>query len=566
MIFPLFPSKSIFYSTFELSSDRYGFCCTPYGINFKFENDYSFNEKYHSMQAGNYVVQAETPFAESLIWQLNRDFYQDRGISAWSDNIVPHHMTSNSKVGKTYAELIFAMLKDLAEKGNTKELVYILELGAGHGRLAFHVLMHLEKLVSSVDLELPKYCYVLSDIVEENLSFFEGHLQFQEYIEKGVLDAAYFDASDSDTIALRHADTLIRSNDLNQPLIAIANYFFDSIPNELFHIQDKVISACSISIHSSEDPAGKRPESLFGSLDYAYHKSASKTPIYKEAILNEIIEEYRSSFASTYLFFPKNSLQCLSKLKSFSSKGLVLLTMDKGYHELDNLRNRKEPEIITHGSFSLWVNYHALASFCTKLGGTTFFPSFSNFHLEIGCLLFLEEGESYMQTDAAYQEYVNNFGPDDFNSIKKLAYNNVSRLNIVDLIALFRLSAYDSTFFIKLLPRLKQASKSITVKERIRLSQTLELVWEMYFNIHESLDLAYEIGGLLYDLGYYEKALLYFQYSVDVYGHKDDIYYNQVLCYYQLKQDKLFYITLNKAKLAFPDYELFGNLEKLDMS
>ena len=33
----------------------------------------------------HYEIEAFTPFSESKIWQLNRDFYHERGISAWSE-------------------------------------------------------------------------------------------------------------------------------------------------------------------------------------------------------------------------------------------------------------------------------------------------------------------------------------------------------------------------------------------------------------------------------------------------------------------------------------------------
>lgn len=259
-------------------------------------------------------------------------------------------------------------------------------------------------------------------------------------------------------------------------------------------------------------------------------------------------------------------MQCLAHIKSLSKSGLVLLTMDKGFHELAKLEAKKEPEFITHGSFSLWVNYHALGAFCTKQGGKVLFPAFSNFHLEIGCLLFLEEGDSYQKLAAAYQESVDLFGPDDFNTLKQLSYFNVSRIKLVELIALYRLSAYDSTFFIKLLPRLKQVYQSITFQERERLGQTLERIWDMYFNINEAHDLAYEIGGILYDLAYYQEALIYFQHSVDHFGTKPDVYYNQALCYYQLRQDKLFYQTIANGKASYPNFERFQHLDKLDMN
>ncbi len=510
-----------------------------------------------------YEIESKRPFSESLIWQLNQHYYHDSGIEAWSKNIVPHHMTSNSKVGKTYAELIFAILKDQKDK---KEIIYILELGAGNGRLAFHVLKHLELLIASTKEVIAPYCYILSDIVESNLSFYRSHPQLQTYFEQGVLDLTYFNGISSKKLNLQYSDKTISSGELNQPLIAIANYFFDSLPTDLFYIDNKIISSCSVAINSVTNPQGMNAGSLIEHMELAYSKSATDNPIFKDHLFNEIINEYKEVLSDTYLFFPKKSLECIQNLQSISKAGLVLLTMDKGYHEIENLSNKKEPEIITHGSFSIWVNYHAIIAHCKKQGGKTFFPKFSNFHLEIGCLIFSNNSETYTQTDAAYQQFVNNFGPDDFNSMKHLAYFNLSRLKIKDLIALYRLSDYDSSFFIKLFPRLKQVSKSISILERKRIGQTLENVWNMYFNINENVDLAYELGGMFYDLAFYEKALTYFQYSINVFGNKPDIYYNQALCYYQLRQDDLFAKTMDEAKLAFPDYELFKNLDQLDMN
>ncbi len=513
-----------------------------------------------------FEIESNKPFSESLIWQLNRDFYQHKGLAAWSENVVPHHMTSNAMVGRTYAELIFSFLKDLASKGKTAETVYILELGAGHGRLAFHILQHLEKLVHSINTEIPAYCYILSDIVEDNLTFFRTHPQFQAYFEKGIVDTSYFDGANSEEINLRHSKVKIRKQDLNQPIIVVANYFFDSIPNDLFLIRDNKIAACTVNIQSTKDPAGLSAEKIIQGIELNFQKEPINNPVYKDPILNEILEEYKGSLDDTYLFFPEKSVNCLNTLKSFSTEGMMLLTMDKGFHEIHDLEKKAAPEIIVHGSFSFWVNYHAISEYCKKQGGKALFPSFSTFHLDIGCLLFLSDSEQYVQTDAAFQQVINEFGPDDFNSIKQLAYYNVAKLKFKDLIALMRLSAYDSTFFIKLLPRLKQVAHAITFNERRRLGQTLHEVWAMYFSINETYDLAYELGGLFYDLGFYKEALNYFEHSINAFGQKADIYYNKVLCYYQLRQDQLFLETLNEGKQAFPNNVLLEKLDNLDMN
>ena len=70
----------------------------------------------------------------------------------------------------------------------------------------------------------------------------------------------------------------------------------------------------------------------------------------------------------------------------------------------------------------------------------------------------------------------------------------------------------------------------------------------------------------MYDLGFYTDALTYFQYSVNVYGKKDDIYYNRILCYYQLRQDELFTATLKEANESYPNNKMFAKLDTLDLN
>jgi len=517
------------------------------------------------MNSHSFVVEPGTPFSESMIWQLNRDFYIEEGVNAWSSGVVPFHLTSNSMVGKTYAELIFSFLKDLTDKGHTQEKVYIMELGAGHGRLAFHILRHLERMIGQLDLLLPPYCFVISDIVEDNLAFFQNHPQFQDYFEQGILEVAYFDAMGSKELLLRHSQTKILPGELKQPLVVLANYFFDSIPKDLFYIESGKISSCSISLETDEDPEEMDQATLLKKMQIAYHHSPMEKAFYPEAILNEILEDYKKLNSQTYLFFPHIGLRCLQNLQQYSQKGMMVISMDKGYHELHDLENVKEPDMIAHGSMSFWVNYHAYGEYCKKSGGTALFPSSSTFHLELGCFLFLPESESYTEVKIAYERFVNDFGPDDFNSVKNMTYRNVANATLPELMAVLRLSAYDSRLFTNFLPRLKQLAQQITFNQRTRLAQSMHRTWKMYFSIRESYDLAFEIGGLFYSLGFYQEALNYFQFSINLFGQKPDLFYNQALCYYQLREDALFIQTVKEAKAAFPEYDRFEHLDKLDL-
>lgn len=525
----------------------------------------SIHQQAFIMDDSHHIIESFKPFSESQIWQLNRNYYQEVGISAWSDGEVPHQITSNSLVGKTYAELILGMLKDRAKMGAVKETMYIVELGAGHGRLAFHILKHLDKLMALTDTQLPPFCYVLSDIVEKNLTFFKEHPQLQTYFEKGTLDYAYYDAIGGKEIHLRHADIHIQANSLQQPIMAIANYFFDSIPNDLLHFKNDEVSVCSIALHTQDNPVEMETNKLLKSLKLTYEDNIIPKDYYSSDISNHILEEYRLHLNDSYLFFPEKSMRCLQNLKTLSQKGLVLLTMDKGIHRLDKIRKKNKPEIITHGSFSLWVNFHALGSYCQMSGGKVLFPSYSTFHAQVGCLMFLKEADNYTNTNAAYQRYVNDFGPDDYNSMKKMTYAHISKMPLIHLLAILRMSAYDSAMFVKMLPQLKVVVKRVSHEERERIAQSLHQIWNFYFNINEHRDMALTIAGFFFDLGFYKYALEFFEHSSEQHGIELDTHYNKTVCYYQLRQDEKFATSLNLARKLFPTSDIFDKLDKLDL-
>lgn len=181
------------------------------------------------------------------------------------------------------------------------------------------------------------------------------------------------------------------------------------------------------------------------------------------------------------------------------------------------------------------------------------------------CLLLLNDAADYRETAASYENFVNRFGPDDFNGIKRHTYEHGASLNLKEILALIHLSCYDSTFTIKFLPQIQEMATHISMVERAKLLETLGRVWDMYFSIKEPFDLAYEIGGLLYELGTYENALNYYAYSNLEFGDTPDVLYNQALCHYQLKNDVAFEKVREAGKLQFPDNERFVELGGLDM-
>lgn len=465
------------------------------------------------------------------MWRLQRRYYEEEGIEAWRSGEVPHYVTSNPVVGKTYAELVLAYLRDLSLKGQQHEKVYLIELGAGHGRLCYHFFQHFEKYYQGSGIELPPFCFVLSDFAQANLDFWKGQDQLQRYVEKGWLDICLFDAEKSTSLVLQYAETTIAAGSLQQPLIVIANYFFDSIPQDLFLIGDGVLSSGHLSLHTQERNDAQETAELIEDLQFEFSYELESFPMYKtEPLQDMILEDYVAQLTASHLLFPHIGICCLDRLKALSTQGLFVITADKGEQHVHHLDSQEEPIPVTHGSLSLLVNYHAFIEYTKLLGGEALFPTEQVRSLLLGCL-FLGSDKGFNETKQAYRRYVTDYGPDDFFSVKKLVENKLEEQNAADILAIIRWSGYDARMFTLMLPRLFDLADELSDRERHNLFVSVPKIWETYFHLGEDHDLAFDLGDLLLELVYYQEAVLYFERSLDRYDSEPQILYKIAVCH-----------------------------------
>jgi hypothetical protein len=482
------------------------------------------------------MLQEHTPFSQSKIWQLQRAYFEQAGIDAWRKGEVPHYVTSNPFMGKTYAGLVFAFLRDLAQQGKTQETVYVLELGAGHGRLCYHFLKHFERLVAGMATPLPRICYILSDFAEENIKFWETHPRLQPYLEKGWLDFARVDATQVSEIKLKHSGKRIAAENLRQPLVVIANYFFDTIPHDLFYIDEDRLHQCNVALTMDDRYQAAPPAEMLAhvQLNYAHHYLAYLP--YAQPYLNTVLAAYIPSLNDTYLLFPHTGIECIHKLKTLSTGGLLLLTADKGYHREEDVEARPVPQLVTHGSFSLSVNYHAMITYAHQHQGLALFPKDNTNSIVLGCLLFARNHEEYKETRLAYTNLVDDFGPEEFFDLKKLWEKTFTQFSIRNMISILKLSNYDARLFTQMFPYLFAGVREVSSTERWSLFKAVHRVWDTYYPLGEDNDLAFLIGELLFNLKFYREAITYFYLSVKIYGNKADTLYNIALSYTALNE------------------------------
>ncbi|NUU77971.1 tetratricopeptide repeat protein [Paenibacillus xylanilyticus] len=496
-------------------------------------------------------------FSEAPVWDWQRAYYEQKGLKAWTDNQVPQYITSNPMIATAYAEMIFGFLQDLAAKGKTTETVTILELGAGVGRLAFQILIKLCELRDYAATELPSFRYIMTDLASDNVFGWKNHPSMQSFIQQGLLDFAQFDAMHDTELNLAAAGTVIRPGELMQPLLIIANYFFDSIPQELIYVGEGKIYECDVMLSNADSSSNLQPVERLENMElsYAYRpapKFSADTYPYRD-----VISLYQEELEDSHILFPAAGLACLDRLETLSQSGYVLITADKGDHRLDNWKFAEPPEFVLHGSFSLTANYHAIQHVLEQRGAHTCFTSHHYKDLNIGCMLMVKEPMSYVNTRLAYLREVERFGPDDFFSIKEWFDHQVSRMELKQLLPFWRLGRYDAEFLIHSAQRISDLIPDASDEEMLDIQQGIHTMWSSYYTMEQMGDIAFLAGQLMNEMAVYEDAKHFLELSLqaDELKHNPAVLYDLAVCCYELELEEEALDYTRKVLAMDPDHE-----------
>lgn len=501
------------------------------------------------------VLERHQHFSRSLLWDWQRRYFATRGIAAWSESEVPHYVTSNIVLAQAYAEIVFASWRDgQRAAGPASQPLTILELGAGCGRLAFHFLTELRGLCAAQGVPPTAFRYVLSDHSRANFEFWRTHPQFQPFFAEGLLDLAVCDINEPGPIRLEASGTTLAPGDLAQPLVVVANYVFDSVPQDLYHLEKGRCAPVGVSL-TLPHPTPTDPGELLRHVETEFSLLPG-LPGPAAPCLQELLEGYTRALDRTYLLFPTLALQCLDHLARFSPRGLLLLSADKGTHRLKDLEGRLPPALVRHGSFSLSVNYHAIKMLCERRGGVALFPPGRHDSVAVSCCLMLAGARDYRETQCAYRRHVAEFGPDDYYGITLHSRQHIAQMTVRDILAYLRLSRHDAHQFARYLPRLRELAPDFTVRDRDAVLAAIARVWDRYFPIGEGLNIAGEIAALLCEMDDCERALHYFTHAVRLHGATPDMLALMAACLQTLGRETEASALLNGAEFAPPAPEL----------
>ncbi|MDJ1184709.1 SAM-dependent methyltransferase [Roseofilum casamattae] len=495
--------------------------------------------------------------SQSLLWQLERNYFDRQGIRAWNTGAVPHYVTSNPTIAQAYAEVILAHLRDRFHDNSLdpNHPLYILELGAGCGRFAFHCLRYLESHLPDRGTTRPPVVYVMSDFTQSNLNYWQQHDRLHPFLDKGLLDFALVDATEIGTLQLAQSGQAITAETLTNPLVVIANYFFDSLPQDVFAIKNGQFHESLVTLTTQHPNPDLAQPDLIDRLIISFGDRKTSADYYDNPDFNVILADYQTHLNDTVFLFSPIALNCLHQLHEFAGGNLLLLSADKGYSRLQDWFNRPYPRLTRHGQgFSMMVNYHAIGQYTQHLGGTWLTSPYQHTGININGFLFGKPSRSFPQTEQAYCDRIMTGGPDDFFSLKKAIEPHYKTLSLSQLLAYLRLSHWDVDIFSRCFPALMEKLEDAPETIYSEIFATVEQIWNNYFPIQEKRDLAFLLGAVLYTIGYFSDALEYFQRSQQLYGEYPATLYNIAMCHYGLHQFDLALDYLEKTLTLDPDF------------
>ena len=512
------------------------------------------------------ILEDKKPLSQSMLWKLQTDFYANQGPEAWINGIVPQYITTNPYIANIYAKTVFGYCRDMTsrEDYDKNTTLYIMELAAGVGRFTYTFLKRFLHIVENSSLKGLKFKYIVTDLAEQNVEYWQNHSFLKPYFECGVLDCATFDMTCEEELRLRYSGEVLRKGDLKNPLILFANYTFDSLPQDTFYVNKGELFEGLLTVTSKGEQVDPADKSILAGLDYYYtDEQIQGSDYYEDTNMNDILLYYKDCLMDTAFSMPIVALSCLDRLKKLFGDDIILLSTDKGYRNVSSMHKNYHPYLSKHGSISLTVNFHALELYFESLGGKALHSIYDHENVTMSLFLLSQSSQDFIETAMTYQDIIESIGPDDFYIIKKAVVPLNKSLTTKELLTFIRYTVWDSRTFLEFYNTLLERIAEEKDFPKDELIAIIHKVWEHYFPIGEKGNLFYCLGSLFSYFGYDTDAIKLFQSSLEFYGEDAAINYELALCYYNLQEFEKALEYIEKSLILDPSFEESRNLKSL---
>jgi tetratricopeptide (TPR) repeat protein len=501
-------------------------------------------------------IEENKKLSESILWDLQIEAYKQFGPSAWAKKGVPFYLTSNPLIAKQFSHVILGFLRDCIDPQATtpidfSEPVYLFDLGAGSGRFGYLCIKHLLSLIDFLFPRKIRLKYVMTDISDDNIAFWQKHPSLQPYIHRGTLDFACYHHTQTKPLELIHNPQVLTKENVKNPIILICTYFFDTISQDLFRVKEGKLEEGRITLTTKEETINKNDPALIETLEasYEYYPISLPEEYYpNQPELNKILKYYVKNLKEGSFLLPIGSFQSLQYFSALSRNRFFLLAGDQGVCTEEQIQRGGEPKISKHSSFSIAVNYHAIVKYLQQQQGFGWLTHFSDpkFVVLSGGLRGEEKG--FPEAHLAFREQMDAFEPVHYWKLTDLSEEIIGKLTCDQLLILVQLGNWDPIVFHNFFTAIRNNVAFISDSAKNSLARTILHIWEHFYPIdNKEGPFIMNLGVILFEIGHYNEALYFFKKALEMIGEERDLLMNIAKCYRVLGDYPSSLLFLHKA-------------------
>jgi hypothetical protein len=483
-----------------------------------------------------YVLEPDTLLSRSMVWGLQRTFYTDQGVNAWSQSRVPQSVTTSPNIAGAYARIALGFLHDVQAHLDPAQPVYFVELGAGSGRFGYRFLKALTTLLQArPDLHQP-FVYVMTDASPTVMQFWRENPRLRTFVEAGQLDFAHFDVLDPAPLNLLVSGATLGRGDSNNPVVVVANYIFDSVPQDAVTIANGQLFANLVTVSASSPQLDLTAAD--SKVRISINFSSDSTPLEladePDPVLRHILQTYGQRLDGTTVLVPRAALACLNFFCAMGSQRALCLVGDFGDAHEDELQDHGPPGFGANGGFWLAVNFHLLGEYARRQGGYARHPRGRHLSLNISMLVFGVQPDAVSHTEQAYIDTIDLHGPDELAVMARALAEQLPNLKLDVILALLRSNGWDPDYVSRCVPALLEELPSASQRLRLEVQLGIQQAWDQYYPIGERDDVPFGLGVLLYAIERYDEALAFFERSLREFGEDPRTTLNLAMTSYRL--------------------------------
>jgi hypothetical protein len=380
-----------------------------------------------------------------------------------------------------------------------------------------------------------KIKYVMCDFSTNTINDWLKNEELAKYRQDETLDFAMFKPEEQTEITT-YDGLRIAADTVKNPVIAIANYFFDSLRHDAFRVKDHRLEEVlhtfyvddieAISSGNPFDSLRKRETYVEITGDY-----------YGDPLLDNVLKSYAPQFDKATILFPVGAFTCLKNLRTMTNNKLVLLSTDKGYtdpHFVEGLW--EQPFVSHHGIFSYSVNYDAIAKYFAELGGFSMGSNVLSFSVETQMSVLFDGATPQTMPMTAYhfQENVSRKNPINYLYYAQNLLVTPGTCTKNDMlrtyISFVRTASCDPVALYMCGELIANSVADINGELRRNLMDMLDEVEQNFYHVRARTDALYYLGKIRYMLDDYAGCVRVLQRSMRMFGENSHSLYYLAAC------------------------------------